>query len=347
MAADAPQASIDWNSLSEEERIEEQKEMIKILSDEDTLTKFGKACENIGQTAVSIDVNFRTVKNGFAKIVDKYGEDFPDVERVFVPRWDGYMDRWGGEKGILWSSRALAAKTVTTLDDYGQNLGFIADIKTEEDLEKSKLELADYVKNHPIDVGKEVADGFKKLKSDIQMFSRNFAKYIEDQRQTLTDEAKKYEAEIKECQKTITQCLAAAAVTLVVSFALGIVEGLVAIGPLAVAIANRVSAQVELDNARANLRKTVSKQKALAAMQVDFEQLKPNIDDICNKLRIFVDIWTFTAEQSAGLKLDLQKGMKVLTTEAFQVKLHLLIAQIEPLKEGMRKYYTQIAEPPK
>ncbi|KAF7761661.1 hypothetical protein Agabi119p4_9653 [Agaricus bisporus var. burnettii] len=239
---------------------------------------------------------------------------------------------------------------LSVTNHYGQNLGFIAEIKTEDDLEKSKLELADYVENHPIGVGKAVADGFKKLKSDIQMFSRNFAKYIEDQRQTLTDEAKKYEAEIKECQKTITQLnwqLAAAAVTLVVSFALGIVEGLVAIGPLAVAIANRVSAQVELDNARANLRKTVSKQKALAAMQVDFEQLKPNIDDICNKLRIFADIWTFTAEQSAGLKLDLQKGMKVLTTEAFQVKLHLLIAQIEPLKEGMRKYYTQIAEPPK
>ncbi|XP_006463620.1 hypothetical protein AGABI2DRAFT_194392 [Agaricus bisporus var. bisporus H97] len=350
MATDAPATATEWASLSQEDKIKEQKEMTKILEDPETLSKFSEACKNIGQTAVSIDTDFRIVKNGFAKLVEKYGKDFPDVEKVYVPKWDGFMARWNGSTGILWSSRTLAANTAATLTDYGLNLGLVADIKTEDDLKGAQIELKDYVDKHPIHVAKEVAEGFKNLKSDIQNFSKEFTKYIEDQRQALTDEAKMYEDEIKKCQDAITKLnwkLAAAAINLVVSFALGIVEGLVAIGPLAKVIAERIAAQIDLNKAKANLETTVNKQKALAAMQADFEKFKPNIDDICTKLGIFADIWTFTIEQSSLMNAELQEGMQVLTTEAFQVKLRLLQAQIEPLREGMREYAKQIVPPSK
>ncbi|KAF7760581.1 hypothetical protein Agabi119p4_11257 [Agaricus bisporus var. burnettii] len=41
------------------------------------------------------------------------------------------------------------------------------------------------------------------------------------------------------------------------------------------------------------------------------------------------------------------EGMKVLTSKAFQAKLGLLIAQVEPLKEGMRQYAMQVVPHPK
>ncbi|KAF7761650.1 hypothetical protein Agabi119p4_9642 [Agaricus bisporus var. burnettii] len=332
----ATDAAPELASLSAADKIKQQVEMTKVLNDPKTLEGFAKACKDIGQTAASIDADFAKVKNGFAKLSEKYGKDFPDVEKVYVPRWDGYMARWSGEKGILWSSRTLASKTASSLTgrwfralnlsltdaciltDYGENLEFVAKIATEKDLENSKLELKDYVEKHPVGIGKDVADEFKNLKDDVQQFSKDFSKYLEDQRQTLTDEAKKYEDEIKKCQAAITELngkLAKAAITLVVSFALGIVGGLAAIGPLAQVISERFSAQNNLNKAKANLAKTVSRQKALAAMQADFEQLKPTIDDICTKLGIFADIWTFMTEQSAKLNSDLQEGMKVVTTE--------------------------------
>lgn len=56
-----------------------------------------------------------------------------------------------------------------------------------------------------------------------------------------------------------------------------------------------LAAQRDLNTAQANLKATIEKQKALAAMQADFENLKPNIDDICTKLGVFADIWTFVS----------------------------------------------------
>ncbi|KAF7768666.1 hypothetical protein Agabi119p4_7909 [Agaricus bisporus var. burnettii] len=345
MAIDATQTSTEWASLSEEDKIKQQKEMTKILKDPETLSKFVEACKNIGQTAVSVDAEFRTVKDGFAKLVEKYDTDFPDVGKVYVPRWDRFMDRWNGATGILWSSRTLAANDAAALTDYGINLGLVADIKTEDDLEGAQTELKDYVDQHPINAAKEVADGFKNLKSDIQIFSKDFTKYIEDQGQALTDEAKRYKDEIKKCQDAIVNLngkLVIVAITLFFTPALGIFGALAASGPLATIISERFSAQNDLNKAKANLAKAASEQKALAAMQADFEQFKPNIDDICTKLGIFADIGAFTTEQSIIMNAELQEGMKVLKTEAFQVKLRLLQAQVKPLREGMRQYATQI-----
>ncbi|XP_006462924.1 hypothetical protein AGABI2DRAFT_179503 [Agaricus bisporus var. bisporus H97] len=322
MATDATQTSTEWASLSEEDKIKQKKEMTKILKDPETLSKFVEACKNIGQTAVSVDAEFRTVKDGFAKLVEKYDTDFPDVGK-----------RWNGATGILWSSRKLAANDAAALTDYGINLGLVADIKTEDDLEGAQTELKDYVDRHPINAAKEVADRFKNLKSDIQIFSKDFTKYIEDQGQALTDEAKRYKDEIKKCQDAIVNLnekLVIVAITLFFTPALGILGTLAASGSLATIISERFSAQNDLNKAKANLAKAASEQRALAAMQADFEQFKPNIDDICTKLGIFADIGAFTTEQSIIMKAELQEGMKVLKTEVI------------PLREGMRQYAKQI-----
>jgi len=80
-------------------------------------------------------------------------------------------------------------------------------------------------------------------------------------------------------------------------------------------------------------------------MQADFEALKPHIDDICSKLGIFAMIWAFMTEQSVEVKTSLNEGLHVLSTKKFKIKLDLLRKQVEPLKEGMRKYATQIVKP--
>ncbi|XP_006463632.1 hypothetical protein AGABI2DRAFT_179925 [Agaricus bisporus var. bisporus H97] len=347
MATDAPPTSIDWNSPSEEDIIKEQEEMTKYLEKPGTLEEFTEACKNIGQTAVAIDGDFKRVKTGFAKLVEKYGKDFPDVEKVYVPKWDRFMARWNGSTGILWSSRTLAANTAATLTDYGLNLGLVADIKTQDDLKGAQIELKDYVDKHPITVAKEVADGFKNLQSDIHDFSTDFTAYLAEQKQKLSDDAKKYEGLITDYEGQIVvlnKKIKTAAIILGCTFVFGILSAIPA-GFLGEYVVERNKVQAQLDQAKSDLAGTIDKQVALAAMQVDFEKLKPDIDDICHKLGVFATIWAFAIEQSTEINTALDEGIKVLTYKKFQAKLNFLIAQIKPLREGMRIYAIQITPP--
>lgn len=60
---------------------------------------------------------------------------------------------------------------------------------------------------HPIHVSNKVAENFTKLKNDVQDFSMDFTKYVEEQKQKLSEDAKKYEDEIKQLQTQITECV--------------------------------------------------------------------------------------------------------------------------------------------
>ncbi|EKM77515.1 hypothetical protein AGABI1DRAFT_108038 [Agaricus bisporus var. burnettii JB137-S8] len=360
MATDTPSPSyeetptlMEWDSLSEEDQIKQQEDFMNFLNKPETLEKFGEACKHIGQTAVAIDEDFRAVKSGFTELVKKHGSDFPEVGSVFVRRWDGLKARWNGETGILWSSRELAANTAAVLSGesffhYKMNLELVADIQGDDDLIDAQKELKQFVETHPIHVSNKVAENFAKLKDDVQDFSMDFTKYVEEQKQKLSEEAKKYEDEIKQLQTQISEInvkIAAAAIALACSLAIGIVDALIPLTAFISILAERMTAEQKLNTAQANLANTVRKQRALAAMQVDFEKIKPNIDDICTKLGVFAGIWSFASQQSALVNTELQEGMKVLTNKAFQAKLGLLIAQVEPLKEGMRQYAMQVVPP--
>ncbi|EKM75170.1 hypothetical protein AGABI1DRAFT_132522 [Agaricus bisporus var. burnettii JB137-S8] len=291
--------------------------------------------------------DFRAVKNIFAALVQKYGNDFPGIENEYVPRWDGLMARWNGKAGILWPSRELAANTAAALDDYGINLMAITQIVTQDDLRAVQIQLAQYVATHPIDVSEQVADGFTNLRNDIQTFSNDYTQYIEGQMHMLSPDAKQYETEIKQLQMEITELnkkIAAPLKALGGSFALGIVESLIPLAALTILV-ERTTARQKLDAAKANLANTVPNQKALAAAQADFERIKPNIDDICTKLGIFASIWSFTTTQCSAINAEPQQGMMVLTSRLFQVILHFAMAQIQPLQEGMRQYAYQIVPP--
>ncbi|EKM76411.1 hypothetical protein AGABI1DRAFT_94088 [Agaricus bisporus var. burnettii JB137-S8] len=246
---------------------------------------------------------FKTVKNGFAKLVEKYGKDFSEVGNVYTTKWDGFMARWNGETENLQSSKNLAAEVSAALTSYGINLVIVADIKKEQAFEDAKLELKDYVETHPIHIATEVVDRSGDLKNDIHEFSKDFTKYIEVQKQKIVVNAKQYQAQVDELNNQMLSTVPANFLTDV--------------------IVQRNTTQQKLDAALTNRKRMFDNQMALLAMQATLDIYKPDFDDICRKIHIFAIIWAFK----------------------FQVKLKLLIAQIEPLKEGMQQYATQLTPP--
>ncbi|KAF7761658.1 hypothetical protein Agabi119p4_9650 [Agaricus bisporus var. burnettii] len=265
------------------------------------------------------------ISNGFAKVVEKYGKDFPEVGNIYTTKWDGFMARWNGDTGILQSSKNLAAEVSAALRSYGINLGIVADIKTEQAFEDAKLELKDYVEKRRIHIATEVGDRSRGLKNDIHEFSKDFTKYIEVQKQKIVVNAKQYQAQVDELNNQMLSTVPANFLTDV--------------------IVQRNTTQQKLDAALTNRKRMFDNQMALLAMQATLDIYKPDFDDICRKIHIFAIIWAFTTEQSTKMNVALGEGIKVLTSKKFQVKLKLLIAQIEPLKEGMQQYATQLTPP--
>ena len=81
-----------WDTLSDDDKMENQKDILKVLEDPDTIAKFSEQCKNIGQTAVAIDTSFKRVHEGFDEIIKNYGKDFPEVK--------DYGDRWNGFRTV-------------------------------------------------------------------------------------------------------------------------------------------------------------------------------------------------------------------------------------------------------
>ncbi|KAF7762324.1 hypothetical protein Agabi119p4_8917 [Agaricus bisporus var. burnettii] len=338
------QSLVEWNSLSEDGQIKQQEEITKYLKEPDTLDKFKQDCRDVGRTAVAIDDGLRFVQRGFFRLAEKYGKDFPLVGEVYVTKWNGFMARWKGDSGILWSSRNLASETAAALTDYGENLDLIADIKSTEDLKDAQAELKQYVQKHPIHIATKVADGFKDLANDIHDFSKDFTHYLEETKQNLTEDAEQFKSDINKLQTEINELnikIHWATVALSVTMCMFLFAAAPA-GFLAKYTIERNAKWDQLKKAQTNLTQTISKQKALAALEVDFEKLKPNIEDICQKLSIFAGIWAFATEQSTEINIALEAGTEVIASKKFKIKLALLVAQIKPLREGMREYATQI-----
>ncbi|XP_006463628.1 hypothetical protein AGABI2DRAFT_194396 [Agaricus bisporus var. bisporus H97] len=333
MATDAPPTS-----SSQEDKIKQQEEWTKFLQESGTVDKFSEACKNIGQAAVAIEYDFKTVKVAFTKFVEKYGTDFPEVGSFYASKWDKFIACWNGETGILWSSRKLAAVIAAALTDYGINLGLVADIKTEDDLKGAQDELKYYVEKHPIEIATEVEDRTMDLKNDMHDFSVAFAKYVEIHLGDAT--IKQYQVEIIELNEQIKT----ASTNLDCCFAFGMLST-VPTNFLPEVILQRDTTQQKVDAALANRRRMFDKLMALLAMQATLDIQKPDIDGISRKFRIFAIIWAFATEQSIEIMVALDEGLTVLTRKEFQVKLKLLTAQVEPLKEGMRRYATQIVPP--
>ncbi|XP_006460615.1 hypothetical protein AGABI2DRAFT_178110 [Agaricus bisporus var. bisporus H97] len=351
MAADAPPTSsslVEWDFVSVEDQFKQQEEMTKFLQKSDTTEQFIEECKKVGQKAAAIGGDFRTVLNGFLDLAAKYGDFFPHVRNVYVPRWQGLMARWNGGSGMLWSSKNLAIETANALTDYGRVLALIADIKTQSELEGAQSALRAYVANHPVDIATKVADGFKNLRIDLQDFSDDFAKYVGNfcsaaAVASMTVSIKS----ISQCQETIAGLnvkIQEYAMALGCSSVFGILPD-IPVGSINHYVVQRNEAQANLGKAKSGIAgffDDILRNMLLRAMQEEFEKFKPNIDDICDELSSFAYIWAFGTLQSIELNVALNDGMEVLTRKKFQLLLAVLIVQIEPLRDGLRAYAAQI-----
>ncbi|EKM76039.1 hypothetical protein AGABI1DRAFT_131755 [Agaricus bisporus var. burnettii JB137-S8] len=347
MAADAPptpSSLVEWELIVGGDQMKQQEDMTKFLEKHGTVENFIEACKKIGQTAVAIEGDFRTVKNSFTTLDTKYNYYFPDIRRVYVPRWDGLMARWNGGTGMLLSSKNLAIETANALTDYGKVLALIADIKTQGELEGAQSALRTYVANHPIDIATKVADGFKNLRIDLQDFSDDFAKYVGvfcPSTDSIGFSASlKY---INQYQETIT------------NLNVKVQESAMALGcssVFGVYMVHHVPNLPDSDLASGPIGhpswflptycRATQRLLALQAMQKEFLKFKPNIINTCDELSSFANIWAFATLQSFEINVALDEGMVVLTRKKFQLKLELLIVQIEPLRNGLRAYAAQI-----
>jgi hypothetical protein len=77
-----------WDTLSDDDKMEHQKEILKVLEEPGSVDKFSQQCKEIGQRAVVIDTSFKRVHEGFDEIIEKFGKDFPEVKE-YGARWDG------------------------------------------------------------------------------------------------------------------------------------------------------------------------------------------------------------------------------------------------------------------
>ncbi|KAF7783224.1 hypothetical protein Agabi119p4_2600 [Agaricus bisporus var. burnettii] len=361
MATDAPPAaykegptSIEWDFLPEGVQIKQQEEMMKFLQELGTTENFIEECKKIGQKAAVIESDFMTVLDSLIGLGARYGSYVPSLLTVYIPRWIGLMTRWAGSAGMLSSSRKLAIETADALIEYGRVLALIADIKTQGELEGAQNALRAYVARHPIDIATQVADGFKNLRIDLQDFSDDFAKYVGtfcvSSSATISLEASI--KSIMQCQATfadLNEKVQKSAMALGCSSAFGILSD-IPVGSIGQYVVQRNEAQANLVKTKSGLILNspdsafddVMRYLALLAMQAEFEQFKPNIVNICQELSSFANIWAFATLQSIEINVALEEGMEVLTRKKFQLKLALLIVQIEPLREGLRIYAAQV-----
>ncbi|XP_006460612.1 hypothetical protein AGABI2DRAFT_117551 [Agaricus bisporus var. bisporus H97] len=350
MAADAPptsSSSVEWEIIAGGDQMKQQEDLKRFLEEHGTVENFLQACKKIGQAAAAIEGDLRTVKDSFTVLDTKYNYYFPDIRKVYVPRWDGFMARWSGPTGMLLSSKNLAIETTNALVDYGRVLALIADIKTQSELEGAQSALRTYVAKNPVDIATKVADGFKNLRIDLQDFSDDFAKYV-GIFSPATD-AIGFVASIKyitDCQETIidlNEKIQNSAMALGCFPVFGILSDIPA-GSISRYVVQRNEAQATLGQATRGLPwvDAVLSRAALRAMQKEFLKFEPNIINTCDELSSFANIWAFATLQAIEMNVALDEGMEVLTRKKFQLKLELLIVQIEPLRNGLRQYAAQI-----
>ena len=81
-----------WEStpMTEDEQMEQQQEILNVVSDKAAAEDFTEQCKNMGQAAFEIDSAFNRVKAGF-DLIKPFLMLFPEL-KVFIERWDTFID---------------------------------------------------------------------------------------------------------------------------------------------------------------------------------------------------------------------------------------------------------------
>ncbi|CCM00799.1 uncharacterized protein FIBRA_02841 [Fibroporia radiculosa] len=354
------------------DKIQFAKDAIKVLDDDSQVKKFEEEIENIGTAAVQIDQAFDRVARAFQDMVDKHGSDFPEIAG-YKGEWNAYKGRW---VTYLWNSRNVASEMSAVLTRYDQVfLNLIDNIKTDGDRQDVIKELGNFSgENHG--TAAQMSANFTNLEADVRGFGARFETYLEQKKVQLEQMATSLKADIdtlqgqiktwneKACFPHYEDLFLDDAYTLFLcSFRLLLVfcqwapdwlsrydrssrhhfwTLIITGSTVAYFIYQRVKAEHDLNDKKAELVEVNRKQSGLAEIKTQFDGLKPDIALICEKLVIFGNIWQSVSAQCADFGQHLQKGMDALNDEEFRLQVTLARKTCTPLRNGLNNYATSL-----
>ncbi|CCM02035.1 uncharacterized protein FIBRA_04111 [Fibroporia radiculosa] len=326
---------------TEQEKIKCANAALNELDDDDQVKKFQDNVKQVGVWANQLDTAFDHVTRGFENMVEKHGEDFPDIS-AYLHEWKGYKGNW---VQYLSESRDVASKNITLLKRFDQVfLDMVENIQTNQDRLDATKELQQFI-DEKHDDSVQLSQNFLNLKRDIEAFVGKFDQWIVDKGVELEAQAKKLKDKITKLQgeiEALDKKIVVATIALVGSPLLGILGMAVAGTVLAVYKRQRDDKARELGGKLNALADINRKQEALAHLKTEFDGFKPDIALICEKLVLFAEIWSSVRSQAIQFQEHIKGGMAALSNPRFKMEVRLARAVTKPLMEGLAKYASEL-----
>ncbi|KAF5323039.1 hypothetical protein D9611_009337 [Ephemerocybe angulata] len=343
--SDAEQIMATWaksGGPTDEEKIKFADEALALLADDDMAAKFQDNVKQVGVWANQIDASFDRVTRSFADMVAKYGSDFPGFA-AYNTEWIGYNKKWVAHLSL---SRDVASEHVVILRRFDKIfLDMVESIETDQDRKDVIVELQQFI-DEKHDRSTEMQNNFLNLKRDIEDFVLRLDKFIYDKGVELAAAAAQLKIEIDGLQGEISVLDAKikdATIALAVTGACLSIIGLIVAGSVLAAFeSERNGKQKALRGKQADLADVNRKQEALAQLQSDFDNVKPDITLICEKLVLFAEIWSSVRSQTVQFQEHLKSGMDALTNMRFKKEVRLAREMCAPLQAGLEKYATEL-----
>lgn len=350
---DVQQRLAQWKTSggpTQEEQDKFMEDAINDLNDAEKAKAFQANIEQVGIWANDVDAAFARVKRGLADMVRKYGTTFPELAG-FRDDFNGYNERWVSHLNL---SRDVASQHVTLLRRFDQIfLDMVENIQSEQDRKDCIVELQQFIDEDHGD-SEKMAKGFTDLKNDVALFLTRFDDYIKQKGEELAAKAEELRRQIDSLNSSIESLnweIAAAVVALVASVSgaatlVGLLGVVAAEATLAILVARRVKAELDLRKAKSDLAEVNKQQEALAHVKSEFDQLKPDINLICEKLTLFGQVWQSIRADSVSFQTHLKQGMEAATDVRFKREIRLARSVCGPMQAGLEQYAWQLENRP-
>ncbi|RXW11419.1 hypothetical protein EST38_g14436 [Candolleomyces aberdarensis] len=201
---------------------------------------------------------------------------------------------------------------------------------------------------------KTMASNFRALESDVRGFGERFSDYLAAKKVELDQQAAALKVQIDEIQKAIEgwnlkarfRCIVGALLALGAGLAAGLWSLVVTGISLAYFIYERIKAEIDLREKKAELEEVNRKQRELAELKSRFDGLKPDIALIAEKLVVFGNIWDTVSTQIKEFGAILETGLDSLNNEEFRLQVTLARKTCIPLRNGLAKYAVNLENSP-
>jgi len=333
-----------YSTLNEDELVELQKRIASEARNNESIKKSVEEIKELGQMAISTDSAFVTVSQAFERFVRDNEGRFPET-KGFLVRWQGYHATW---KRILTESRDFATITSGEYLRYDQvYLKFVQNLETTAQIKEAVAALKQFSENSNVGIPIDYANSFKELGDEIKGFREDFAIYLEQKGQELTELVKELQRKLDEAEKVVEACNKVieeaakyvAFIPFLGFFAKDIVE-LFSPGT----VEKRKKAEADAKQYKREIEEANQAQIELAKMQTQFAALDSEFQIICGALAIFANTWAYFHAEALKFSNMMNNYESVQDFPSiFKSEVDLARAIAKPLQEGLDAYATVIA----